>query len=90
MKKLFRTMSDRMIIPPEIASYIAEPTEMSVRVEALRDFLKLETLDANDLKLFLSKDIKLVPNDITFFHKFMQESSYDDLKEIASAMNGVM
>jgi hypothetical protein len=31
-----------------------------------------------------------VPNDIRFFHKYMQELSYDDLEEIASAMNGVL
>ena len=79
-----------MTIPPEYASYIAEPTEMWVRVESLRDFLGKETLDANDLDLFLSKDIRLVPNDITFFHKYMQETRYDELKEIAAAMNGVL
>ena len=90
MKKLLRTISDRMTIPPEYASYIAEPTEMWVRVESLRDFLGKETLDANDLDLFLSKDIRLVPNDITFFHKYMQETRYDELKEIAAAMNGVL
>jgi len=90
MKKLFRTMSDKMTIPPEYASYIADPTEMWVRVESLRDFLGKETIGIKDLDLFLSKDLRVVPNDITFFHKYMQELSYDDLEEIASAMNGVL
>jgi hypothetical protein len=90
MKKLFRTMSDKMTISPEYAAYLADPTEMWVRVDALRDYLGKETIDAKDLVHFITRDTSAVPNDITFFHKYMKETSYDDLEEIATAMNGVL
>jgi hypothetical protein len=90
MQALFKTISDNIEIPPERVKYLSDPSEIWVRVDALRDHLGKGTIELEDLKTFLRSDSKDVPDDIYEWWRYMYKSSDAQLTQIVDAMNKVL
>jgi len=69
---------------------LADPTELSVRVKEMREFLGKRYLTALDLDNFRKMNDSLVSHDIKLLHITLQGVSNNSLKIIADSMNKVI
>jgi hypothetical protein len=90
MQELFKTISDNIDIAPDRIKYLSDPSEVWVRVDALRDHLGKNAIDLEDLKGFLRSDSKDVPSDLYDWWLHMYKSSDAQLTQIVDAMNKVL
>jgi len=70
--------------------YISDPSELFVRVKAMKEFLRKTNIEAGDLMDFSMKNLNEIPVDIKYFHKMMQDISDDAFNNLADAMNDVL
>jgi hypothetical protein len=74
----------------KLSSYLANPTELFVRVKEMREFLGKKYLTALDLDNFRKMNDSLVSHDIKLLHVALQGVSNNSLKIIADNMNKVI
>ena len=74
----------------KLSSYLANPTELFVRVKEMREFLGKKYLTALDLDNFRKMNDSLVSHDIKLLHVALQGVSNNSLKIIADSMNKVI
>lgn len=90
MRDLFNTMSDLMDIPKEFVDYVKNPSEMWVRVDALRDWTRKQKLTAYDLSDLELTPLDEIPNDIRIFAASFKGIPWESLEKIADAMNKIL